>query len=89
VNDGSDFNKVKDYIFDGFDKADQSWPDLVRRAKENELRYIEKDGIRLNEPPSSPCDFYTDTDSDAKIDTDTDADTDTDEEAWVEVQELS
>lgn len=50
VNDGSDFALVKNYIHDGFDKADDKWFDLVRRSEANELRYILKDRIRLNEP---------------------------------------
>lgn len=38
-NDGSDFKKVKALILDGFAKANEAWPKLVRRTKQNEEKY--------------------------------------------------
>ncbi|KAF9271787.1 hypothetical protein BGZ68_003056, partial [Mortierella alpina] len=64
VKDASDFGRVKDYIYEGFEKADGIWKDLVRRAQANELRDIMRDRIATNEIEGDALEFYTDSESD-------------------------
>ncbi|KAG0310762.1 hypothetical protein BG000_006910, partial [Podila horticola] len=42
-NDGSSFAAVRDLIFEGFEKAAPTWPDLVQRTINNEKQYIKED----------------------------------------------
>ncbi|KAF8976761.1 hypothetical protein BGZ46_007984 [Entomortierella lignicola] len=48
-NDGSNFQKVKDLIMEGIDKAHPTWPKLVERTIANERKYISEDRINLNQ----------------------------------------
>jgi hypothetical protein len=50
-NDGSSFKKVKDHILQGIVKAQPTWPDLVRRAIENEESYKKNDNTETPGPP--------------------------------------
>jgi len=47
-NDDNNFKFVYGLIFEGFAKANQSWPKLVERTKKNEQRYIRDERIRLS-----------------------------------------
>ena len=53
-NDGSSFAAVHNLIFEGFEKAAPTWPDLVQQTINNEKQYIKEDHIQLNELPGSP-----------------------------------
>ncbi|KAF9079013.1 hypothetical protein BGX27_007269, partial [Mortierella sp. AM989] len=60
-SDGNSFVVVKEPTYKGLEKAAPSWEKLVRRAIDNERRYIVEDRIRLNESPGSSLLFDVDT----------------------------
>ncbi|KAI7819908.1 hypothetical protein BC939DRAFT_505361 [Gamsiella multidivaricata] len=52
INDGSDFDVVRFYLYEGLDKCDE-----VRRSTQKEERYIIQDRVCLDERPASPLEF--------------------------------